>query len=125
MFNTGVVPLKGSIKQAHGYAERSTNQYHKQYQYNQYLYLYQYQYQYQCASTRNINTTNISIPSPSGSKRGVFKFLSVNNIVVALAITASDNNKKAVIKTAHSSKGARSINIPVDRTLKIVLRRTL
>jgi hypothetical protein len=49
------------------------------------------------------------------------KLRSVNSIVIAPAKTGKDNNnKKAVIKTAHTYKGSLCINIPGLRILKIV-----
>jgi len=49
------------------------------------------------------------------------KLRSVNNIVIAPANTGKDNNNKnAVIKTAHTNKGNLCINIPGARILKIV-----
>jgi hypothetical protein len=51
----------------------------------------------------------------------VFKFLSVNNIVIAPANTGKDNNNKiAVIKIAQTNKGKRRIDIPLARILYIV-----
>jgi hypothetical protein len=52
----------------------------------------------------------------------VFKFRSVNNIVIAPANTGNDNNNKtAVIKTAQAKRGIRSNNIPKTRRLPKVL----
>merc|ERR1719420_1051324 len=52
----------------------------------------------------------------------VFKFRSVNNIVIAPASTGRDRSSKiAVIKTAQGNKGIRSINIPNVRRLRIVV----
>jgi len=49
------------------------------------------------------------------------KFLSVNNIVIAPARTGNDNNnKKAVIKTAHTKRGVRWAFIPGTLMLSIV-----
>jgi len=51
----------------------------------------------------------------------VLKLRSVNNIVIAPANTGKDNNnKKAVINTAHTYKGNLCINIPGALILKIV-----
>jgi hypothetical protein len=61
-------------------------------------------------------------PPPAGSKKDVFKFRSVNNIVIAPAKTGNDNNNKiAVINTDHTNKGIRSMVIPIDRILIIVV----
>ena len=46
----------------------------------------------------------------------MFKFRSVNSIVIAPASTGKEsNNKIAVIKTAQGNKGIRSSNIPKAR----------
>ena len=52
----------------------------------------------------------------------MFKFRSVNSIVMAPAKTGRDKRSKiAVINTAHGNKGIRSINIPNARKFKTVL----
>jgi hypothetical protein len=52
----------------------------------------------------------------------VFKFRSVNNIVIAPANTGKDNNNKtAVITTDQTNKGIRSKVIPLDRILITVV----
>lgn len=52
-------------------------------------------------------------PPPAGSKNEVLIFRSVNSIVIAPANTGRDNNNKtAVITTAHTNKGIRSNLIP-------------
>jgi hypothetical protein len=54
----------------------------------------------------------------------VFKFRSVNNIVIAPAKTGKDNNNRiAVIKTDHTNKGIRSKVIPLDRILITVVMK--
>jgi hypothetical protein len=51
----------------------------------------------------------------------LFKFLSVNSIVILPANTGSDsNNKIAVIKIDHTNKGSRRIDIPRARILYMV-----
>jgi hypothetical protein len=46
---------------------------------------------------------------PAGSKKDVFRFRSVNSIVIAPARTGNDsNNNSAVIPTAHTNSGIRS-----------------
>lgn len=61
-------------------------------------------------------------PPPAGSKKDVFRFRSVNNIVIAPAKTGRDsNNNTAVITTDHTNKGIRSKVIPVDRILITVV----
>lgn len=45
-------------------------------------------------------------PPPAGSKKVVFKFRSVNNIVIPAASTGSErSNSTAVISTDHTNKG--------------------
>jgi hypothetical protein len=52
----------------------------------------------------------------------VFKFRSVNNIVIAPAKTGKDkSNKMAVTNTAQANSGIRSKNIPNVRRLPRVL----
>jgi hypothetical protein len=52
----------------------------------------------------------------------VFKFRSVNNIVIAPANTGNDsNNKIAVIITDHTNNGIRSKVSPSDRILITVV----
>jgi len=54
-------------------------------------------------------------------KNDELKFLSVNNIVIAAAKTGNDNNnKKAVIKTAHANNGNKFIFIAGTLILNIV-----
>jgi len=61
-------------------------------------------------------------PPPAGSKKDVFKFRSVNSIVIAPAKTGSlSKRSKAVIPTAHTNKGIRSRVIPEERILIIVV----
>jgi hypothetical protein len=60
-------------------------------------------------------------PPPSGSKKLVFKFLSVNNIVIAAANTGNDNNNKiAVTNTDQQYKGNDSQDIPLHRISDMV-----
>jgi hypothetical protein len=61
-------------------------------------------------------------PPPAGSKKEVFKFRSVNNIVIAPARTGKErSNKTAVIITDQTNKGIRSKVIPLDRMLITVV----
>lgn len=61
-------------------------------------------------------------PPPAGSKKEVFRFRSVSNIVIAPAKTGSlRRSSKAVIPTAQANKGIRSKVIPCDRILIIVV----
>ena len=77
-----------------------------------------------CPKNQNKCWYKIGSPPPEGSKKEVFKFRSVNNIVIAPAKTGNEsNNKKAVIKTAHTNRGSRSIYIPVSYTHLDVYKR--
>lgn len=61
-------------------------------------------------------------PPPAGSKKEVFKFRSVNNMVIAPARTGSDRRRStAVITTDQTNRGIRSNVIPVDRILITVV----
>jgi hypothetical protein len=54
----------------------------------------------------------------------VFKFRSVNNIVIAPAKTGKDsNNNTAVITTDQTNRGIRSSEIPSDRMLITVVMK--
>lgn len=66
----------------------------------------------------------IGSPPPIGSKNEVFKFRSVNSIVIAPAKTGKDKRSKtAVITTDHTNKGIRSSVIPEDRILITVVMK--
>ena len=61
-------------------------------------------------------------PPPKGSKKEVFKFRSVNNIVIAPAKTGKENNKrKEVTIIDQTNRGIRSSLNPAKRILKIVV----
>lgn len=61
-------------------------------------------------------------PPPEGSKNEVFKFRSVNSMVIAPAKTGKDkSNSSAVIATDQTNRGIRSKVIPVDRMLITVV----
>lgn len=65
---------------------------------------------------------NTGSPPPEGSKNVVLKFRSQSNIVIAPARTGNDNNNKnAVINTAHTNNGTLCIVIPGHLILKIVV----
>ena len=54
----------------------------------------------------------------------MFKFRSVNNIVIAPANTGSERRRRiAVIKTAQGNKGIRSISMPNVRRFRIVVMK--
>lgn len=75
-----------------------------------------------CPKNQNKCWYNIGSPPPAGSKNVVLKLRSVSNIVIAPASTGNDNNNKnAVIKTDHTNKGKRCIDIPGVLILKIVV----
>jgi hypothetical protein len=60
-------------------------------------------------------------PPPAESKNVVFKFLSVNNIVILPASTGSDtNNNIAVINTVQTNKGNLLKNMPLHRIFTMV-----
>lgn len=61
-------------------------------------------------------------PPPAGSKKDVFKFRSVSNMVIAPANTGSDNKSSTtVIVTAHTNSGIRSRVSPCHRMLITVV----
>lgn len=61
-------------------------------------------------------------PPPVGSKKVVFIFRSVNNMVIAPASTGREsNNRNVVIKMDQTNSGVRSIVMPGARMLKMVL----
>lgn len=65
-------------------------------------------------------------PPPAGSKNVVFKFRSVNNIVIAPARTGKDKSKRrAVIPTDHTNKGICSRDILAVRILIIVVMKLM
>ena len=64
----------------------------------------------------------IGSPPPAGSKNDVFRFRSVNSIVIAPANTGSESsNRITVIVTAHTNKGIRSNVNPCHRMLITVV----
>jgi len=61
-------------------------------------------------------------PPPAGSKKEVLIFRSVRSIVIAPANTGRDKRRRiAVINTAHTNKGIRSIRRPCTRIFKTVV----
>ena len=51
-------------------------------------------------------STSIGSPPPAGSKNDVFKFRSVNNIVIAPARSGSDrSSSRAVVAIDHTNSG--------------------
>lgn len=75
-----------------------------------------------CPKNQNKCWYKTGSPPPAGSKNEVFRFRSVKSIVIAPANTGKDNkSSRAVINTAHTKRGIRSIVIPVDRILITVV----
>src|SRR5271154_3625676 len=65
---------------------------------------------------------NLGSPPPATSKKEVFKFLSVNNIVIAPANTGKDNNNNiAVITVAHPNNATLCNLTPGDLIFNIVV----
>jgi len=61
-------------------------------------------------------------PPPAGSKKVVFRFRSVNSIVIAPAKTGRDKRRRiAVRNTDQTNKGVVSQVMPGDRILIIVV----
>lgn len=76
---------------------------------------------YTFGSPKNQNRCRYKIESPPpGSKKDVFEFRSVNNIVMAPANPYyNDNNTRAVIPTDQTNNGIRSGVILIGRILII------
>jgi hypothetical protein len=75
-----------------------------------------------CPKNQNKCWYKIGSPPPAGSKKLVFKFRSVNSIVIAPANTGKEsNNNTAVITTDQTKRGIRSKEIPSDRILITVV----
>lgn len=61
-------------------------------------------------------------PPPAGSKKVVLTLRSVRSIVIAPAKTGRERRSKmAVMKTAQTNKGIRSMRSPSTRIFKIVV----
>lgn len=61
-------------------------------------------------------------PPPVGSKNAVFKFRSVNSIVIAPASTGrARSNRSTVMPTDQINKGTRSSCMPTERMFIIVV----
>lgn len=79
-----------------------------------------------CPKNQNRCWYKIGSPPPAGSKNLVLKFRSVNNIVMAPARTGNDsNNKIAVIFTDQTNSGIRSIIMPLERILMMVVMKLI
>lgn len=63
-------------------------------------------------------------PPPAGSKNAVFRLRSVSNMVMAPAKTGRERRRRiAVIITDHTNRGTRSIRMPLDRILIVVVMK--
>jgi hypothetical protein len=63
-------------------------------------------------------------PPPAGSKNEVFRFRSVNSIVIAPARTGRDRSRRMTVRrTAHTNSGIRSNRIPFHRMLITVVMK--
>lgn len=75
-----------------------------------------------CPKNQNRCWYSTGSPPPAGSKKAVFRFRSVSSMVIAPASTGSDSRRRiAVIRTDQTNKGTRSIRIPFDRILMVVV----
>lgn len=75
-----------------------------------------------CPKNQNRCWKRIGSPPPVGSKKVVFMFRSVSNIVIAPARTGKDRSSKIVVrKIDQTNKGSRSIVIPGLRIFIIVV----
>lgn len=75
-----------------------------------------------CPKNQNKCWYKIGSPPPAGSKNDVFKFRSVNNIVIAPANTGNESRRRtAVIITDHVNKGIWSNVMFLIRILIIVV----
>jgi hypothetical protein len=75
-----------------------------------------------CPKNQNKCWYKIGSPPPAGSKKEVFKFRSVNSMVIAPANTGKERSKRtAVIITDQTNKGIRSKVIPSERILITVV----
>ena len=81
---------------------------------------------FECPKNQNKCWNNNGSPPPLTSKNTVFKLRSVSNIVIAPAKTGRDNNNKiAVMNTAHTYNGWFVNNTPrvdmfVTETIKLI-----
>ena len=74
-----------------------------------------------CPKNQNKCWNKIGSPPPAGSKKDVFKFRSVSNIVIAAAKTGKDNNSSTVVITTDQiNKGTRSNDMPFHRIFATV-----
>lgn len=77
-----------------------------------------------CPKNQNKCWYKMGSPPPAGSKKEVFRFRSVSNIVMAPASTGKDRRRRIAVKnTDHTNKGVRSHVIPAVRILIIVVMK--
>lgn len=75
-----------------------------------------------CPKNQNKCWYKTGSPPPAGSKNLVFKFRSVKSIVIPPARTGNESKSRiAVINTAHTNRGIRSIRSPSIRMLITVV----
>ena len=79
-----------------------------------------------CPKNQNKCWYSTGSPPPDGSKNAVFKFRSVNSMVIAPASTGSESkSKNAVIKTDQTNKGVLWKYIPGARMfITVVMKLT-
>lgn len=79
-----------------------------------------------CPKNQNKCWYNTGSPPPAGSKKAVFRFRSVNNMVIAPASTGSESNKRnAVINTAQPNNGILCMYMPGARMLITVVMKLI
>lgn len=79
-----------------------------------------------CPKNQNKCWYSIGSPPPIGSKNLVFKFRSVNSIVIAPANTGRESsNRVAVINTDHTKSGTVSNFIVMGRIFKMVVMKLI
>lgn len=79
-----------------------------------------------CPKNQNKCWYKIGSPPPPGSKKEVFKFRSVNSIVIPPARTGRESRSRIVVKTtAHTNRGIRSGVIPLGRIFRTVVMKLI
>jgi len=74
-----------------------------------------------CPKNQNRCWDSTGSPPPEGTKNDIFRFRSVNNIVIAAASTGKDRKRRIIVnKIDQINNGIRSSSIPVERILMIV-----
>ena len=79
-----------------------------------------------CPKNQNKCWYNTGSPPPAGSKNDVFRFRSVNSIVIAPASTGKDSRSKITVNnTDHTNSGIRSSFMPFHRIfITVVIKLT-